>query len=66
VPHAELADGLADGDHGTAQRPSDGLAQVASKDLEEQSAEVGEEFPTVMEEHPQELAVIHLLFRCTC
>jgi hypothetical protein len=48
VPHAELADGLADGDHGTAQRPSDGLAQVASKDLEEQSAEVGEEFPTVM------------------
>jgi hypothetical protein len=55
VPYAELAECLVARDHGTAQRAASGLAEEAPEDVENQSAEVREEFPVVTEEHARDL-----------
>jgi len=47
MPQPELAEGLVARDHGAPQRPSGGLAEEASKDVEEQPAEIGEELPVM-------------------
>jgi hypothetical protein len=47
VPYAELAECLMARDHGAAQRATGCLAEEASKDIEEQPTELGEELPVV-------------------
>jgi hypothetical protein len=51
MPDAELAEGLVARDHGAAEGPYGGLAEEAPEDVEEQSAEIGEELPVVTEEY---------------
>ena len=55
VPDTESTECLVARDHGAVQRATGGVAEEASKDVEEQPTEVGEELPVVTEEHAQDL-----------